>query len=235
MNLRFGSLRRFLLCLALGLPVYAQAAGTAVIQGDDQKQFVLEYNGSDLRLESDAYRDLYLVARNGTVYAVAQAGGQPIVVEGKAVLGLLTRAGGGRQLTGNEDLARFVSLEPTGKKESVAGLPGQVYRLTYVDRQGKTRTEEAVLGNTPELVQMTQAFGRIATDFQRNTGVDNQGAQALLGELQARNLGLLRFGRHYRLVSLNPATPPAARFALPNTPLQLGGLEQLIPGLLGTR
>lgn len=223
------------LALAVLLPAGADAGGLAVVQGENQRQYTLEYDGAKLRLQSDAYRGLHLIAHNGTVYAVTSAAGRPLVVEGKAVLGLLSRTGGNQQLTGNEDIARLVSLEDTGKRETVAGLAGTIYRLTYVDRQGQTRTEEAVLGKQAGVAELTQAFGRIAADFQRSTGVDNQGALSLLRELEQRRLGLLRFGRHYQLVSLDERTPAAARFALPAQAMQLNGLENLLPGLLGTR
>lgn len=213
----------------------AGAGGLAVIQGENQHQYSLEYDGAKLRLQSDAYRGIHLIVQDGTVYAVTSAAGRPLVVEGKAVLGLLARTGADQSLTGNEDIARLIALEDTGQRETVAGLSGAVYRLTYVDRQGHTRTEAAVLGAQAAVVELTQAVGRVAADFQRSTGVDNQGARDLLRELDRRQLGLLRFGQHYRLASLDQRTPDADRFALPAQAMNLNGLENLLPGLLGNR
>lgn len=228
--------RKAALALILMLPLcHAAAGGMAVIQGENQRRYSLEYDGTQLRLQSDAHRGIHVIAQSGTVYAVTTAAGHPLVVEGQAALGLLARTNGNQGLTGNEDIARFISLEATGGRETVAGLAGALYRLSYVDRQGKTQAAELVLGAQPAVVELTQAAGNLAADFQRRSGVANQGAQDLLRELAQRNLGLLRFGRHFRLVSLDERTPSADRFTLPAQAMQLKQLENLLPGLLGRR
>src|SRR3546814_9286413 len=71
----------------------------------------------------------------------------------------LLGARGGKQplATGSEDIDRFVSLEPTDREETVGGLTGTVYHLTYVDRNGRRRTEEAVLSKNPALAELTRS------------------------------------------------------------------------------
>jgi len=225
----------YLAAAILAFPLAALAGGTAIIQSGEGR-FTLAYDGTRLRLDSDQHRGVRLIARDGKVYAVSSAAGQPIVVEGSAVMALLGARGGKQPLaTGDQDIARFVSLEPTGRKETVGGLTGTVHHLTYVDRNGRRRTEEAVLSDNPALAELTRNFGQVATAFQQSTGVDNQGARDLLQELASRELGLLRFADHYRLVSLDTTTPPASYFQLPGSPLQLQGLESLLPALTGSR
>ncbi len=223
-------------CLALSLPFAALAAGKATIQGSNGDQFTLEFNGSQMRLESDKHRNMYLVANGNSVYAVTAAAGQPLVVSGNAVMGLLATQGGNRQFaTGSEDIQKFVSLEPTQRQETVGGIAGTVYKLQYIDRSGKQRSEEVVLGKDADVAELTRVFGRTAATFQQNTGVDNAGAQELLQQLDSRKLGVLRFANHYRLVALDTTPPSPSRFELPTPPMQLQGLEALIPALTGRR
>lgn len=230
--------RNLLAASLLAAPMLALAAGTATIQGSDGTRFTLEYDGSHMRLESGKHRNVYLVSNADSVYAVTNAAGQPLVVSGGAVMSLLSAQGGQKFATGSEDIRTFTSLTSTGRKETVAGIPGAIHQLKYVDRGGRQRTEEIVLTENAEIAQMTRSFGRTAAAFQQNAGVDNAGSQALLDELSSRNLGLLRFANHYRLVSLQTTPPAPSRFELPAAPMQLPalqGLGGLIPGLGGKR
>src|SRR5690606_16342207 len=129
----------------------------------------------------------------------------------------------------------FVSLESTGRNETVGGIAGTVHKLQYVDRSGAKRSEEVVLSDDPQVVEMTAVFGRTAARFQQNAGVDNAGAHALLQELESRQLGLLRFANHYRLVAMDSEPPSPTRFQLPTPPMQMQGLEALLPALTGRR
>lgn len=224
-------------CLAMSLPLSVLAAGTATIQGSNGDRFTLEYDGSQMRLQSDKQRNVHLIANGSSIYAVTQAGGQPVVVSGNAVMGLLSASSGRKQFaSGSEDIQQFIGLKATGRSETVGGIAGKVHTLEYIDRTGKRRSEEVVLSGHAEVAEMTNRFGRIAATFQQNSGVDNTGAQQLLQELERRKMGVLRFADHYRLERLDTTPPSQARFQLPSAPMQLpAGLEALVPGLTGRR
>lgn len=232
------SFKHLLAAGLLAMPFCVLAAGTATIQGQDGSRFTLEYDGSQLRLESSRHRNVHLIANGDSVYAVTTAAGQPLVVSGGAVMSLLSAQGGQKFATGSEDIRSFTSLTSTGRYETVAGIRGAIHQLKYVDRGGRQRTEEIVLSEHPEVAQMTRSFGRAAAAFQQGAGVDNEGSRALLRELENRNLGLLRFANHYQVVALQTTAPSPARFQLPAAPMQLPGLQglgSLIPGLGGAR
>ena len=225
------SVIRTTLAALLLSPLAVLAAGKAVIQGGD-KTFILEYDGPQLRLQDERRPGIHLISRQGQLYAVTSAAGQSIVVSGGAVAGLLQAQGGGRSqfATGSEDIQRLVSLEDTGRAQTVGGVRGTIHRLTYIDRGGQQRTEEVVLTRDAEVAELTRNFGQAALAFQQSSGVDNSGGQALMQTLDQRGLGLLRFGKHYELTSLDRTRPAASRFAVPASS-GLSGLEQLIPGL----
>ncbi len=216
-------------------PLAVLAAGKAVIQGGDNT-FIVEFDGPQLRLQDERRPGIHLVSRQGQVHAVTSAAGQPIVVSGGAVAGLLQARGGsrGQFATGNEDIQRVVSLTDTGRAETVGGVRGTVQRLVYVDRAGRERTEDVVLTKDPDVAELTSRFGQAVLAFQQSSGVDNAGGQDLMRMLDQRGLGLLRFGKHYQLASFDRTRPDASRFALPASS-GLGGLEQLIPGITGRR
>src|SRR5690606_24015599 len=59
-----------IVCLAMPLPFSVLAAGTATIQGSNGDQFTLEYDGSQMRLQSDKQRNVHLIANGSSIYAV---------------------------------------------------------------------------------------------------------------------------------------------------------------------
>lgn len=215
---------------ALLAPSLAMASGTAVLQGGKDR-YTLEYqNDNRMRLESDR-QSIYLIARDGQVYAVSQMAGRPMVMAGASMLQLLSSAKGGFA-TGNDDIKAFGSMAPTKRVETVAGIRGTVYTFTYTDRAGQQRTEEAVLTSDPRVAGLTRSVGKLAADLQRSAGVDNQGAQQLVSELEKRRLGALRVGSHYQLLSLEDGPVADERVALPSAPVQLPeGLGGLLQGI----
>src|SRR5690606_24583351 len=124
-------------------------------------------------------------------------------LEGAAVLTLLKGVTGQQQpATASDDIKRFVDLKATKRNESVAGFQGTIYELTYVDRAGRSHTEEMVLTTNKQIAELTRSVGRVAAAFQRDAGVDNVGARELLQTLESRGLGLLRYTDKFQLISL---------------------------------
>jgi hypothetical protein len=231
-GVRVMSFTKSLLTLALAAaPMLVCAGGTAQIQGGD-KNITLEFDGPFARVQTDQQKNVHLVARDNKVYAVTDMGGRPLVVESGAVIGLLGAQGMAKLENDKDAIQKFVSLDPTGRNETVAGFQGAVYKLVYTDGNGKRRSEEAVLGKQPSIVELSQSLGHVAINLMRLAKHDTQGSTELVNELQKRNLGLLRFGAKLRLISLNTATPNASRFVLPASPMDMSqGLGGLLQGM----
>lgn len=231
-GVRFMSFRKPFLALALAAaPILVNAAGTAQIQGGD-KNITVEFDGSFARVQSDQQKNVHLLARDNAVYAVTDMGGQPLVVESSAVIGLLGAQGMAKLENDKDAIQKFVSLDATGRNETVAGFQGSVYKLVYTDGNGKRRSEEAVLGKQPSIVELSQSLGHVAINLMQLAKHDTRGSTELVNELRKRNLGLLRFGAKLRLISLNTAAPNASRFVLPSAPMDLSqGLGGLLQGM----
>eukprot|EP00611_Tribonema_gayanum_P017410 TRINITY_DN30070_c0_g1_i1.p2 TRINITY_DN30070_c0_g1~~TRINITY_DN30070_c0_g1_i1.p2 ORF type:complete len:150 (-),score=45.65 TRINITY_DN30070_c0_g1_i1:108-530(-) len=123
---------------------------------------------------------------------------------------------------------RFVNLTGPGRIETIAGFSGRVWLLTTVNKAGRERQDELVLTSDARVRELTDAMlatGRIvARAFPE---LDADANEQLAKELRNRGTGLLRIGNSFLLERLDPATPAAARFALPSEPMvlpDLGGL-----------
>jgi len=221
----------------LSLPLLAHAAGTARLAGlDDRGQpfsASVEYAGSSLRAASPQKPDTYLLARGDKIYAISRVNGQQVVME---AADLMRMAGGlmPSPTAALEQVSAIVSLQPTSRRETVAGLGGTVYVLTYEDGRKQRRTEELVLTSTPAASELTAAALRLGRSLAALSGtLLPAGADDLARRLQADGLGLLRFGDRFRVESIDDRAPAPARFELPGGSFQIPDLRGLLPGLGG--
>jgi hypothetical protein len=125
-----------------------------------------------------------------------------------------------QNLLGEDDMVEFVSLTDTGADETVAGISGDVYEITFVDGNGNTSTESLVLSNDARAREMTTAFMSVS---QTMAAAMQQQPPEGYGQLQdaMNNKGLLRFGASFRVAYFEPGEPDASRFALPAEPMSL--------------
>ena len=126
-------------------------------------------------------------------------------------LGVAPGDDSGEQATG--------TVEATGRKATVAGIAGEVYRLTSTDASGRTETREAVFTGAPLVVEMTEALYRglghaFGSDFDAR----------LLGVLPEDARGILSVEDSYELHSISSEAPAANRFELPAEPVDMGGM-----------
>ncbi|MFA7437761.1 hypothetical protein [Castellaniella sp.] len=203
------------------VPLAAVAAGTATVvdrtSGSGETMKLAWQDDGSLRINVDAENpDEFMLIRDGKVYAVAFEDGAPLVME---VSGMLKAMGGMLQngLGADQPLpADIASVEPTGQTETVAGLPGRVYRITAVDADGERTSVEAVLTDDARAAEMTRVF---------MTGILSlfgQGqADDFLAALPADGKGMLRYGSDYALGSISGQAPHADQFELPAPPVDL--------------
>lgn len=222
-----------LAALGLALCGLAQAAGTAHyrLQESDSSgrpvQLRLEYTDTMLRMQTDPQQGGYGLVRADGTYGVFDLNGRQMVADA-AQLGQWLRllsVDPGKFLqvgSGPAAVAEFVSLDDLGRRESVAGVDGRVYRLAYLNPQGEERRVEAVLTQDPEVVSYTRRFIEAARRLQQSLGQPvPAGTVRLADEVLARGLGMLRVDNLMTLSRLDRTAPQAARFELPAQPMQL--------------
>lgn len=202
-------------------------AGTAVIEagsGKDVHRVDLEYRPGLLRMQPQGAEEGTMIARDGKVYTV----GQGMVIEISSAMGMMADQLSNTTSTGPDDVRRFVGFNNTGRRETVAGVGGEVYVLQYEDGNGKLVSEEMVVSKEAKARELSEAMEGMTTSMRAamkkaETAEERKLAAALKG------YGVLRFGQDFRVVSLSDKTPPASRFELPAAPTQLPDLG----GMLG--
>lgn len=203
----------------------ATLAGTAVIEagsGKDVHRVDLEYRPGLLRMQPQGAEEGTMIARDGKVYTV----GQGMVIEISSVMGMMGEQLANTASNGPDDVRRFVGFNNTGRRETVAGIGGEVYVLQYEDGNGKVVSEEMVVSKDAKARELSEAMEGMTTSMRAamkkaETAEERKLSAALKG------YGVLRFGQDFRVVSLSDKTPAASRFELPAAPTQmpdLGGM-----------
>ncbi|MFV0276360.1 MAG: hypothetical protein ACK5HY_04140 [Parahaliea sp.] len=214
------------LTLTLGIISAASADIARVVNGQGDTM-TFEYEGSDLRIGASSYdKDGYMLVRDGKMYAVANNNGQPMVFELGSALGLFGQMAGSAT-PGNID-SKVLSLTDTGRRETVAGMQGQVYELRY-EQEGSARLAEIVLSANPLAIAFRDVVFNVAeavADSMDTTQYQSQVAagEKLQAQLTALNMGVLRYGKDMKVESIEDTTVDARRFALPAEPTDLGSV-----------
>ncbi|WP_420427914.1 hypothetical protein [Algiphilus sp.] len=190
----------------------ALAGGSATIASQDQSMS-LEYDGDRVRMNVQGEADTYMVIRDGRMYSVA--GG--MVFDASSLM----RSFAGQAPAPGDDVGDFHGLKATGRSETVAGIPGEVYVIDFTDSEGRRQQKEAVLSRDKRAREMQQAFMHMTQVMAEATNTNTSGAAEMDAALDGR--GILRMGNEMRVTAISGSTPPAARFELPSEPQQLGG------------
>ncbi|MBN2854815.1 MAG: hypothetical protein JXK51_01075 [Halothiobacillaceae bacterium] len=225
-------MKKYLLLMGLftsTTPVWA--AGQAVLQSNingkiEQAQLAWL---SDQQLRMDISRPpAEILLEHGALYAITQIGGMPIVANVADVDQMARALGHGGVFSGQIDkqLAKSISaFEATGRNETVAGIVGAVYQITWQDNQGKSHTDEAVLTKNATVVELSRALQNLST-------AAHKGWDARSAEIIHKGFGVLRYGKEYQLRSVSAQAPSASALALPAQSIDV---QKLIRGFAGAQ
>lgn len=168
--------------------------------------------------------DAALIIRDGKTYSISQSDGQIQVMDMAAMMKMM-QAVSGQGTQGKNPLGSIDSVKATGATETVAGIKGRVYHMTWTNPDGKQQSGDAVLTNDPLVVEMTVAWLGSMSGM-----VDADTANAFLDGLPSKDRGLLRMGNQIQVESVSRSDPPASTFELPAKPMDLqslmGGMGQ---------
>lgn len=196
--------------LLTAFPALAGGWARIASEGEDMK---LEYAGEKLRMTVAGQGDkAYMLIRDGKIYSVSGE----MVIDASSMM----QNAGGQTATPGDSMARFHGLEATGRKETVAGISGEVYRLDFTNHDGRRQQKEVVLSGDERAVAMQRAFLRMTKTMSEATGQELGGAADFEKALGAR--GVLRMGNEMRVAEISGDTPSASRFELPSKPRSFG-------------
>lgn len=209
-----------MILLVCAIPAHA---GSAVVEsgsgsGSDRQRATLEYRDGLLRVDAAGQTDGALILREGRAFALADG----MVIDLSGMGSMLGQMQQGAISNGPDDLARYLGLERTMRKETVAGITGTVHLLRYEDVSGRSHSEELVLSTDARVHELGEALQRMALAFRGMTGNAETSGEADLQQ-QLGNQGVLRYGHEFRVVSFG-GEPDKARFDLPSAPQKMPAL-----------
>lgn len=205
----------------LCLPGLAAAGGQALVEVSAPPAALLplriEYREDRVRLQAEG-EGAFLLLREGQIESIAAPRVPTDVALAGGNLALDPPRGLPPFELGLDAVARFVSLDDSGREEAVAGLPGRVHLLSYRDAEGQLRREALVLSRDPRVRELTRALQRLAQAAAQDAPQTRApGACQLADELAARRVGVLRLGSRFRVLRLEEGEPALARFERPPT------------------
>lgn len=229
--MRLHRLIPFALSLSL-LPIAAVADGTARFSTGDPNVPALTFSWQDgdrSRLDSPN-QPAHVLAIDGKAWGVASVAGRSVSMDLESLAKLLGQESGLTRLGPDTVVpAHLTALERTGRMETVAGIQGEVYRVSWQDSNGSPHIDEAVFTGDARVKEMQAALvGGMIEAIARGTGVS--GHEQAYGELQRRGLAVLSFGDDFRLEAIERSEQPDERFALPSQPIDL---RQIMRGMIG--
>ena len=215
----------FLPALAMiSVPMLAMAAGTATIEGKsvegDGAITIMWQDDGAMRINADpSSPENYMIVREGKIYSVFNNDGTPMVMEMGGMLKAFGAIANDLQEGGQTIPAGIESVEATGKTETVAGIKGHVYKVTVVNDDGTTKTDDAVFSSDANVTEMTRIYMETMLSI-----FDQSDPESFLQALPDNERGLLRYGQEYRLASISGQAPAADQFTLPAKPTNLADM-----------
>lgn len=211
--------------LALGLAGQALADVTSVKTSDGQTM-TYEYEGDNLRIDI-GQQDSYMLLVDGTVYSVTRSEGEYMVVDVSQAMSMFGSAI--RSAAPGAADSRVESFQATGRKETVAGIDGEVYLVKYIDHEGKAQQGEMVLSEDPRTIGFRDAIFKFARSISKSLGEEID-PQELQYQLLEKDMGVLRYGKDMTVTSIEPGAIDDARFVLPAEPMDLSGIGGILGG-----
>ncbi len=202
-----------LACLAITGTVWADLVGTW--KTDKNDSFKISFRDKN-HIRMQAEPDAYILVSGDKVYMVNRTKGEWKAFDMDEMSGMMKMFGkGNANAKAIED--HKPHFEPTGRKETIAGYEGEVYRVTYTDSSGRTQEQEMVLSDHPDVKKLNQAWVSLASRMAQMTGRDT--AEALERATQeAREKGyggMLRSGDDMILEKLEKLSMKASYYQLP--------------------
>ncbi|MGE4194524.1 MAG: hypothetical protein AB7E51_14135 [Pseudodesulfovibrio sp.] len=213
-------MRRFLffLCLALALPLSAQAASDiiATYKYSDGTMVTLCTRDSQ-HVRMDTSPTAYTLLSGKKVYSVNCDSGQCQVYD----LGAMSSSMGSgftSMFGGGSEPEYEVEYKKTGRTETLAGYKGTVYEAIIKEDGKVVNREEMVLSTHSNIKKITEAWMAMAEAMTQTMG---QSFQDALDEAEKKGFGgVLRYGNEMRLTKLTVKNLDLAYYALPSNAQQ---------------
>lgn len=203
------------------VPLAAMAAGSATLESDGDTMQVMWQDTETARF-GQVDDDSYMLVQSGKIYLVTHESGEPQVLDigdmAQMFLAFLDE----------DTLAEVVpdkldSVKATGKTETIAGITGEVYEISFTTGSGEKDQREAVLTDDKTITELTDVA---LNTFRTLTAMPELGQ--FIDALPKNRRGILRLDDSHVLASVSSEKPDDSFFELPSKPQ---GLQDLMKGL----
>ncbi len=231
----------FLISYLTTTSVWADISGVWNIRQGGMKMRIDYRDDQHMRMEMAP--GTYLLIRKDKTYAVTNGTVLDLSAMGQQFEAMGLNNMMQQQMQGRADkpLAKPEEvLTKTKKTETIAGIKGQVYKLSFEDpKTGKVVNEEIVLSKDSKLVKLQQAMAKMAQSNMNRMGMApsptlNDSMQPYLD----KGLALLRYGDEMTLVSLTETKLEDSRFELPEGETAqdpFSGMNQMMQQMMNGR
>jgi hypothetical protein len=209
------SMRSLVLFSLVTFTATALADGQAVIRSGNAGQAAattISWQDDKVRLDVPG-EDAYMLVLDGRGYSVARTGGQTMVMD-LSSMPQFGPGGMGQGAPATSDVARITRLEATGREETVAGIEGEIYEMSWTDAKGRENHGEAVLTDDSRVREMQQAFWTFSRAITRQQ-------EEIGARLRAEGLAMLRLDDQFLVEEIRADSRPAGDFELPAEPMDM--------------
>ncbi len=224
-------MRFFAIISAVALAGAAHADVTAVYDADGNPM-TIEVRGDDVRMSMGD--ENYMILKDGRAYSVMGSGGDTVVLDIAGMMEALRASPMGAmierqmgQATPDYD-ADDVSFDRTGRKETIAGVEGEVVIVTTPEERIEVvvTDDKAVKEAFDGMIALSSAM------VGSMPGASRQSMTSMIdASLKAIDGGMLRSGDEMRLTRIDRGSPSASRFELPAEPRTVPpGMEMMMGG-----
>jgi hypothetical protein len=209
-------MRSILVVLALLVTIgtaWADVVGTWKT-GQNQTLKVSYRDKDNIRMDAGA--EGYMLVTGDKVYMVSQRDGKWTAMD-MDEMGQMMKLFGHQAQAATGKSAGKTSFKPTGRKETVAGYKGEVYRVIHTDSSGKKHEQEVVLSNHPDVKELNQSWVVLASRMAQIMGKDAAAElkQATEAAREQGVGGMIRAGDDMVLQSLEKKSLKASHYKLP--------------------
>lgn len=234
-------IKHFLTFIFLAFTVQANAAsnaGTAVFQSKEgganstTRFEYLDESTSRMDVEGQKNGDAYMLFKGGKALVVTHTQGQTIVMDMAQLSSMASSFGVATDQSTKGFTSSIDSMKATGKKETVAGIQGEVYQLEWLEN-GEKRQDELVLSKDKKARAYTRAWMNAIRMMQKAGAQQEIKGDHLVARLDKKKLGILRLGDRFELKSIKSSSPDVARFEVPESTMEMPNLGSLFGGQSG--
>lgn len=207
---------------------------TAVFNAGGQDQITVEYR-DDNHVRMGTPGGGYMIVTGGEGYIAAQEGNNWTVFSVRDMAAMMSSMGAslGAMGLGGDDISIVemdgtTEVRNTGRRETVAGIPGEVYEVITTNSNGNREITELVMSDHADALAAYQGVMRITTLMGEMAGIG--GLDALMDDTWGlAGKAVLRSEDDWVLTSVSRGNIPDSNFILPAEPTAMPS----IPGFGG--